>query len=233
MLYLAVVIVSVLPGLGWLWYFHKADRYEPEPTKLVFRTFFLGVLFAVALGTSFSGLPYPWGPAKYAAVIWAPLVEETGKFLIVFWTVFRNRNFNEPFDGIVYAASAALGFAACENAFYVVAGWSGAGAGTGVFTLLARSVFSVPGHALFSSFWGAALGYAAGKKGAKPILVTAAGLLLGMVAHGLFNWLSMEDVLGGLGFVIFMGLLWRIVYTKLLVPALNASPYKPDVTAED
>jgi RsiW-degrading membrane proteinase PrsW (M82 family) len=228
MLYISIVLVSVLPGLGWLWYFHRTDRYEPEPKGLVFRTFFLGVIFAVALGTSFHGLPYPWGPARYSAVIWAPLVEETGKFLIVFWTVFRNRNFSEPMDGIVYAASAALGFAACENAFYVAAGWSSAGAAAGVFTLLARSVFSVPGHALFSSFWGAALGYASRRRGAKPVIAVIAGLFASMVAHGVFNWLSMDGALGGLAFVIFMGLLWRLVYTRLLVPALNASPYRQD-----
>lgn len=226
MQFLFIAVVSVLPAVGWLWYFHSTDRYEPEPTKLVFRTFFLGVMYAVALGTAFHGLPYPWGPAKYAAVIWAPLVEETGKFLIVFWTVFRNRNFSEPMDGIVYAASAALGFAACENAFYVVSQWSLAGSGTGVYTLLARSVFSVPGHALFSSFFGAALGYVAGRKGIVPVLLVAGGLIVSMVAHGLFNWLTIENHFGGLAFILFVGLLWRFVYTRLIVPALAASPYR-------
>lgn len=225
MQFLLIAFVSVLPALGWLWFFHSTDRYEPEPKKLVFRTFFLGILYAVALGTAFHGLPYPWGPAKYSAVVWAPLVEETGKFLIVFWTVFRNRNFNEPMDGIVYAASAALGFAACENAFYVVSQWDGNGAGIGVYTLLARSVFSVPGHALFSSFFGAALGYAAGTKGIKPVLLVAAGLLAAMVSHGLFNWLTIENHFGGLAFILFTGLLWRLVYTRLIVPALAASPH--------
>lgn len=230
MMYFAVALVSVLPAVGWLWFFHSTDRYEPEPKKLVFRTFFIGVLFAVALGTSYSGLSYPWGPARYSAVLWAPVVEETGKFLIVFWTVFRNRNFNEPVDGIVYAASAALGFASCENAFYVIAGFSEAGAGAGVFTLLARSVFSVPGHALFSSFWGAALGYASGRRGFKPVLAVASGLLFAMAAHGLFNWLSMEQAFGGLLFIGFMALLWRLVYTRLITPALEASPYRNDDT---
>lgn len=216
----------MLPGFCWLWYFYRTDKYEPEPVKLVLRTFLLGTFLAIALGTSFQGLPFPWGPARYAAVIWAPLVEETGKFLIVFWTVYSNRNFNEPVDGIVYASSAALGFAACENAFYVVSSWQGGSPEMGVFTLLARSVFSVPAHALFSIFWGAALGYASGKHGFKPVFVVFVGLVLSMVAHGLFNWLSMEGMLSGLAFIAFMGLLWRLVYVKLIVPALNASPYK-------
>jgi protease PrsW len=228
LMYLSIVLVSVLPALGWLWFFHSTDRYEPEPRKLVLRTFLLGVFFALALGTTYGGLPYPWGPARYAAVIWAPLVEETGKFLIVFWTVFRNRNFNEPMDGIVYAASAALGFAACENAFYVVANWSSAGAGMGVYTLLGRSIFSVPGHALFSSFWGAALGFSIGKKGIKPILAVALGLLAGMAAHGLFNWFTMENHLEGLAFIAFCALLWRLVYKVLIVRALSHSPHRQD-----
>ena len=226
MQYLIIVLVSVLPGFGWLWFFYKTDKYEPEPKKLVLRTFLLGVFVAIAMGTSFEGLPFPWGPARYAAVIWAPLIEESAKFLIVFWTVFRNKNFNEPIDGIVYAASAALGFAACENAFYVLSSWHGGSPEMGIFTLLARSVFSVPGHALFSSFFGAALGYAWGRKGWKPVLLVVAGLLLSMLTHGLFNWLSMENLFGGLAFIVFMALLWRVVYMKLLIPALNASPFK-------
>ena len=62
----------------------------------------------------------------------------------------------------------------------------------------------------------------------KPVIAVIAGLLLSMVAHGLFNWLSMENIMGGLSFIIFMALLWRLVYRKLLIPALNASPFKKD-----
>jgi RsiW-degrading membrane proteinase PrsW (M82 family) len=226
MQYLVIVFVSVLPSFGWLWYFYRADKYEPEPKKLVLRTFVLGILVAVALGTSFDGLPFPWGPAKYAAVLWAPVVEESAKFLIVFWTVFSRKEFNEPIDGIVYSASAALGFAACENVFYVLSSWHGGSPEMGILTLLARSVFSVPGHALFSAFFGAALGYARGRKGLKPVLLVAGGLVLSMIAHGLFNWLSMESIMGGLVFVVFMALLWRLVYSKLIMPALGVSPFK-------
>ncbi len=232
MQYFIIVLVSVLPGFGWLWFFYKTDKYEPEPKKLVLRTFLLGVFVAIAMGTAFEGLPFPWGPARYSAVIWAPLIEESAKFLIVFWTIFSNKNFNEPMDGIVYAASAALGFAACENAFYVFSSWHGGSPELGVLTLLGRSVFSVPGHALFSAFFGAALGYAKGRKGMKPVLAVVAGLLLSMVAHGLFNWLSMENIFGGLSFIVFMALLWRVVYRKLLIPALNASPFKTTDTEE-
>jgi len=226
MQYGLITLVSILPAFGWLAYFYKTDKYEPEPKKLVLRTFLLGVFVAIALGTSYEGLPYPWGPSRYAAVLWAPLIEETAKFLIVFWTVFSNKNFNEPIDGIVYASSAALGFAACENAFYVLSSWHSGSPEMGMFTLLGRSVFSVPGHALFSAFFGAALGYAKGMKGIKPVLLVILGLVLSMVAHGLFNYLSMVNTFSGLSFIVFMVLLWRLVYVKLLVPAQEASPFR-------
>ncbi len=47
-----------------------------------------------------------------------------------------------------------------------------------------------------------------------------------MTAHGLFNWLTIENHSGGLAFIVFVALLWRLVYTRLIVPALAASPYR-------
>ena len=46
--------------------------------------------------------------------------EELAKFLAVRLFVYRNKEFNEPLDGIIYAAAAALGFASLENVLYVI-----------------------------------------------------------------------------------------------------------------
>ena len=112
MKYFAVSLAAFLPGLAWLVYFYKV---RPLRSRTRFetgaRTFLVGMLVAMALGTVYSRLDYPWGPYMWAAVIFAPLVEKPAKFLAVRWTVYGNRNFNEPLDGIVYGVSAALGFA--------------------------------------------------------------------------------------------------------------------------
>lgn len=227
MKYFAVSLAAFIPGIAWLVYFYRCDRYEPEPVKLVFRTFFVGMLVALALGTAYGGLDYPWGPFMWAAVIFAPLVEEPAKFLVVRWTVFDNRQFNEPFDGIIYAVSAALGFAAVENIMYVAGGWFDVNPMTGLFTLLSRTVLSVPGHALFSAWWGAALGYSKGKKPLKQVLLVGGGLLASMVFHGAFNWFAGNEVLGGLAFLAFLTVMWRVTWVKLIKPALSASPFRP------
>jgi RsiW-degrading membrane proteinase PrsW (M82 family) len=226
MKYFAVSLAAFIPGIAWLYYFYRCDRYEPEPVKLVIRTFIVGMLVALAMGTAYSGLDYPWGPYMWAAVIFAPLVEEPAKFLVVRWTVFNNRQFNEPFDGIIYAVSAALGFAAVENIMYVAGGWFDVNPVAGLYTLLSRTVLSVPGHALFSAWWGAALGWSKGKKPLSQVLMVGGGLLASMVFHAAFNWFAGNEVLGGLAFLVFLAVLWRVTWVRLIKPALKASPFR-------
>ncbi len=227
MKYFLVPLAAFLPGTAWLVYFYRCDRYEPEPVKLVVRTFIVGMLVALALATVYSGLDYPWGPYMWAAVLFAPLVEEPAKFLAVRWTVYNSRQFNEPFDGIIYAVSAALGFAAVENIMYVAGGWFDVNPMAGMLTLLSRTVLSVPGHALFSAWWGAALGFSKGRNVITQILMVGGGLMASMVFHGAFNWFAGNELLGGLAFLAFLAVLWRATWTRLVKPALVASPFKP------
>ena len=67
--------------------------YLTEPANLLVR--FLVALFVIGLG------------------------EEAVKLLAVIVTAY-SRAFNEPVDGIIYAVSASLGFAALENLFYTI-----------------------------------------------------------------------------------------------------------------
>lgn len=73
------------------------------------------------------------------------LVEESVKLLAV-WRAYRSPEFDEVMDGIVYCATAALGFASVENVFYVLSG--------GVETGILRVILSVPGHGPNGSLMG-------------------------------------------------------------------------------
>ncbi|MGH9800771.1 MAG: PrsW family glutamic-type intramembrane protease, partial [Blastocatellia bacterium] len=46
-------------------------------------------------------------------------VEEGLKLIAVYFYAYRRPEFDESLDGVVYGASAALGFAAIENVFYL------------------------------------------------------------------------------------------------------------------
>ena len=46
-------------------------------------------------------------------------IEEFAKLLAVWIAVYRTQDFREPIDGIIYSATAALGFACIENVIYL------------------------------------------------------------------------------------------------------------------
>ena len=75
------------------------------------------------------------------------------------WPVFRSKYFDEPYDGVVYATMASMGFALYDGAWHLwrhpaMAIWS------------ARVFLAVPAHLFFACLWGYALGRA--KKVKRP-----------------------------------------------------------------
>jgi len=103
------------------------DRYEAEPGWMLATAFFWGALvatfFAFLLNTTSQGVVGALSNASageaFAAVISAPIVEETGKAFILFIFFFWKKDeFDGVVDGIVYASLTALGFAMTENILY-------------------------------------------------------------------------------------------------------------------
>lgn len=172
---LFLLTLAIAPGAFLLWYFWHRDRLEREPREVVMRVFFLGMASCLPLALLEAPVPKPWD-----MIVAAPILEELGKFLVVFLFVYRLREFDEPMDGIVYGVAAALGFATLENILYVLQH----GVGTGIL----RAVLSVPGHALWGCLWGYALGRAKFTKGPDGTRWVVVALLLAMLSHALFNF---------------------------------------------
>ena len=195
---LDLVFLAIAPALFILLYIYKKDQYAPEPLHLVAWVFFLGSLTVLPAGLI--ELLFPEGVFSSAVV--APVVEEGLKFLVVYFAIFRHPEFNEPMDGIVYAAAASLGFATIENILYVIDG--------GLAVGIVRAIASVPGHVVFACVWGFALGTAKFRPENERTGIIVSGLITGMLLHGLFNF-SLE-VIGALGLllilVVFIPLGW-------------------------
>lgn len=174
-----LIFLAIAPGFFWLWYFWHRDRLQPEPRALLLRVFAAGAL--VTIPVAFIEHPFsgPLGP-----VLVGPIVEETAKFLIVFFGVYRSLEFRQPMDGIVFAAAAALGFATAENINYVL---QASPHGTGLYVAALRAFFSVPGHALWACLWGYGLGRLKPLGWPRGEAFVAAGLGAAMLSHGLFN----------------------------------------------
>jgi protease PrsW len=234
--------ISLLPGILWMWYIYKSDKFEPEPVKSIILVFALG-FFAVfptilvelglsaVLGQSSSseGLK-SIGEAASSSWIVAGVVEEVAKFLVVLLVIYRTKDFNEPLDGIVYSSAAALGFASLENYFYMLS--------SGTSVILIRGPLSTLGHLLFSAIWGYGLGR--GKMHPHSARRLAFwGLVLGAFAHGLYDFIlfssSMIDIGIGkaptvlLAFLFVAGwiaILWLIL-KRNIKKSENDSPFNP------
>jgi RsiW-degrading membrane proteinase PrsW (M82 family) len=114
----------------------------------------------------------------YESFFVAAIPEEIAKFLVIFFYCSRHPSFDEKMDGLVYGATASLGFAALENIFYVSSyGYSAA---------ITRAFTSVPCHAIFGMLIGYYIAeWKFGEKRAKYLIFK--GLLIAIILHGLYD----------------------------------------------
>lgn len=189
--------LTVLPVFLLMLFIYFQDKYQKEPIKMLVKAFFGGMLaiaFTVALvfliDQTLGRVPVLSDTVFYDAFLTAGIPEELCKFLIFMIFIWHNKNFDEYFDGIVYACFIGLGFACLENFMYVGGEVFGVSIWSGFATSILRGLLSVPGHFLF----GVILGYFLSKAKFKPEKKAKyiwSGLLLAMLAHGLFDWLLM------------------------------------------
>ena len=189
MLNLLILFMAVAPVIWLMRYVYRKDKYEKEPLGMLIKAFVFGIL-AIPLDLIIVGIINSiWqGEMVFYSAFWeAGIPEEFSKWFLFMLIIWRNRNFNEFFDGIVYACFISLGFACVENIMYVFGGESFFGAmGIGIL----RAVLSVPGHFLFGVLMGYYLGMAKfDEQNQKKYLLLS--LLAPMAAHGLFDYLIM------------------------------------------
>lgn len=195
------------------------DRYEGEPVWMLATAFFWGALIATFaaffLNTTaqviVSAITNASAGEAFAAVISAPIVEESGKACILFIFFFWKKDeFDGVIDGVVYASMAALGFAMSENILYYgkAAAAGGGEALTGV--LILRGFFAPFSHPLFTSMTGIGLGLARQSNNlAIKIITPIVGLLMAIFMHSIWNGAA---VLGG-------GVVFMLTYILIMVPA--------------
>jgi len=229
------ILFGFVPMFLFAVFVYWLDRYEKEPRLLLGGVFLWGAV--VAAGSAFilnTGIGlgvYMLTGSESAAEMSttsfiAPVVEETVKGLAVLLIfLLANREFDSILDGIVYAAVAALGFAATENAYYIYnLGYQQEGY-SGLFQLaFIRVVLVGWQHPFFTSFIG--IGLAAARLNRSlifKILLPILGLGISILAHAFHNTMaqflsglsglaitSLADWIGWLflfGFVIYM--IWR------------------------
>ncbi len=235
---LNLILTAVTPGIALAVIIYIVDRHDREPVKLLIKTFIGGAfitiptIFLESFLIGFNLFPGILGIA-YQAFIVAGFSEEFLKRFVVMKVAYKNKNFDEKLDGIVYAVFSALGFATVENIMYVVFRFADVES-VGAY----RAVLSVPAHMLFAVTMGYYLSLAKfSKTEVEQRFYYKKSLTAPMLLHGTFNFILMS----GSGFLMilfipFVLYLWRVNLTKLNKyykesKAMNAiDPYDGDNT---
>ncbi len=224
-----LLAASIIPPLYLLWKVYESDRIEKEPPKLLaaifvlgmISTFFAGILEVIGSNILGSVLPEqmlssPFGLRIFNLLFYFIVVggaEELVKFCAMRIPSWRSPAFNYVFDGVVYGATAALGFAALENIMYVL--------DSGLVTAGVRAWTAIPLHCITGIFMGHYYGIAKaaerwGDRRRRNQLLRRS-ILIPMLIHGAYDFIATDEspVLSILFFV------YIIIVDVFAVRALN------------
>ncbi|HEB01503.1 MAG TPA: PrsW family intramembrane metalloprotease [Candidatus Portnoybacteria bacterium] len=194
MKYVFYILLGLLPGLIWLFYYLGKDRKHPEPKRMILKTFVWGMLaapVAVVLELALSwllGLPDFSNFLKLLLSIFliSALVEECLKYSVVRFFIIKSSEFDEPIDAMIYCIVAALGFATVENIMVVLT--VSASQVYNLYSVMAlRFIGATFLHALSSGLVGYYLGLVIFDRTKSKKLIIK-GLILAIVFHGLYNY---------------------------------------------
>lgn len=214
-----LLLLAISPALALAVYFYHRDKYEKEPLRLLVKAFLWGFFGSITVLIAEAVMAFFIRPVQsYFLRIFlesffvAGLIEELFKFLVFYFFIFKNDEFDEPYDGIVYAVMISLGLATFENIGYVFGAYLELGSLGAAATGLMRSILSVPAHAFFSAIMGYYLGLAkfTPDKGRRQTYIFT-GVALAIILHGLFDFfIFSRTLLGALFMLCLLVFCWRI-----------------------
>ncbi|HVP07616.1 MAG TPA: PrsW family intramembrane metalloprotease [Candidatus Acidoferrum sp.] len=220
---LAIVVVAVIamvtmfrasvilalafgPALFLAWYYYDADLYEKEPFWLLMVAFAGGMASGTVAGLiepSVQAAIYRHVESQHIQMFWdclitAGVVEEVCKSLAFMVLIYHAKDFNEPFDGIVYAVMIGLGFAAVENVGHLFFAYKQSGMEVTLYHGIGRGLTATPMHA----FLGVIMGYFFGQskfthRDADRWPLVFLGLGLVIVPHGLYDFFVVASLKAG------------------------------------
>lgn len=152
-----LIFIAAVPVVLICMYVYKKD-IEKEPKTLLRKLMLWGVFSIIPVVIVELLLDFFYstsGTEGYITIflycfIGIGLIEELAKWIISYKVVYKDVEFNESYDAIVYAVFTSLGFALIENVLYVIS--------NGLVTGLLRAFTAVPAHTCTGVLMGYYLG---------------------------------------------------------------------------
>ena len=148
-----LLVAAVLPIVILCLFVYKKDPHH-EPGGLLAKIFAFGFFSAIPIVIVEMVLDklFPTEDVSSFILLFinifisVALVEEGFKWMVTVLFGYRNKEFDEVYDIIVYAVFASLGFACIENILYVFT--------HGIGNAVLRAILSIPGHMSFGIIMG-------------------------------------------------------------------------------
>ncbi|MFA6341001.1 MAG: PrsW family glutamic-type intramembrane protease [Candidatus Paceibacterota bacterium] len=228
---------GIVPAVIWLFFWTREDKENPEPRNMIalafvggavavlFSLLFEKLVFDIDFQSLLSSSPIvPW-IEKLAAlknvdfgkfiliIIFAPIIEETLKFISAFIFVLRSKDDDEPIDPIIYMITTALGFAALENVLFLIEPISSNDIGLSIVNGNMRFIGATLLHTISSASIGIFIGFHFFNSRLRRIFWIIFGVLFAIILHSGFNFfmLGSSD-----GYSISLEIIWFAVIMVLL-----------------
>ncbi len=180
------LIAGLLPSLIWLWFWLREDSEHGEPRWLLTVSFAGGVVvvvFALMLEKMIADNVID-DNLKYT--LWAA-TEEILKFLVVAVIVLKSKYNDEPLKAMIYCIVVALGFAALENALFLMEPIAMGTIAQSIITGNMRFIGATLVHIVSSAAVGFAIGLTFYSGFTNKLLTVFLGLIAAISIHAAFN----------------------------------------------
>ena len=213
---MALLLVTILPSILIILFFVYSDRFR-EPRSEILKIFFYGILITIPAYFLNTYLNAFWtnnfriGEGLIGSFLTAAPVEESLKLSILYFFVYKMKDFNEPIDGIVYGVTVSLGFATLENFYYVylLADYFET---SSMSLAILRSFSAIPAHAVFGVFMGYFfMKYAFIKKGDNLFFA----FVVPFVLHGCYNLFVASNFIVSLGLILISWVIGLRLFSRL------------------
>ncbi len=205
---------GIIPSLLWLWFWLKEDDKHPEPKILLTIVFIMGMASVLVVLPIQKFIQNIISSPDIQLVLWAS-VEEIFKYIAVLLILYKTNNADEPIDWPIYLITSALGFAALENALFLIKPFSISEATVALLTGQLRFLGATLLHTISSGTIGIAIGLSFYMQEFKKKWSLFIGFIVAITLHSVFNFFIIKNE--GNDFLKVFAFLWVVTIIVMLL----------------
>lgn len=210
---LIAFISGLIPSLLWLWFWLKEEE-NPEPKILLTLVFILGMISVIVVLPIQKFIQSHTDSYNAQIILWAT-AEEILKYIAVLLILYKTHNADKPIDWPIYLITGALGFAALENALFLIKPLSVDKATVALLAGQLRFLGSTLLHTISSGTIGIAIGVSFYMKEWQKKSFLLIGFLIAIALHSAFNFFIIKN--DGNDFLKVFAFLWVVTIIIMLL----------------